>query len=393
MTRRMASRLGLVSTSPTIALKIEADRLEREGRNVVDFGPGEPDLPTPEPAKRAAIRAIEEDFTHYTPAAGIHELRAEIASYYAARTGATIAPDEVIAGVGGKSVLYAAMMALVNPGDDICIVAPYWVSFPEQIRLAGGSPVIATTDVADGFSIRASAIEQALTPSTTMIILNSPCNPSGGVLPREEAEAIVDLAIARDLWVVSDETYEALVYDPADQVSLLEYRDRLGERLLYVSAFSKTWAMTGWRLGYGIGAKSVIKSLLTIQSHDTTHPASIAQRAGVAALREAADAPAQMLAKYRVRRDMIVEGLNRIPGIHCPVPRGAFYAYPDVRELVARLGLGTSFELSRRLLADEAVATVPGEAFGTSGYLRFSYATAEETIREGLSRVLRFATR
>ncbi|NJN65097.1 MAG: pyridoxal phosphate-dependent aminotransferase [Acidobacteria bacterium] len=391
MTRRMASRLGLIGTSPTIALKMEADKLEREGRRVVDFGPGEPDLPTPEPAKRAAIAAIEENFTHYTAAAGIHELRVEIARHYGALSGASIAPEEVLTGVGGKSVLFAAMLSLVNPGDDVCLVAPYWVSFPEQVRLAGGNIVLAKTVPEDGFTIRAEAIEAALTPATSMVIVNSPCNPSGGVLPRAEAEALARLAVQHDLWLVSDETYEALVYDPADRVSMLMFRDILGERLLFVSAFSKTWAMTGWRIGYGIGAKSVIKAMLTIQSHDTTHPASISQRAGLAALREAADAPQHMLTVYRGRRDRIVAGLNRIPGITCPVPRGAFYAYADVRELAAMKGLPSSFELSRQLLAIEAVATVPGEAFGMGGYLRFSYATSDEEIDEGLARLDRFA--
>ena len=333
MTRRMASRLGLVSTSPTIAIKMEADRLRREGREVIDFGPGEPDLPTPERAKQAGIRAIEENFTHYTGAAGIMPLRSAIAKFYADANGVGIVPEEVLVGVGGKGVLFSAMFALLNPGDEAVIVAPYWVSFPEQIRLAGGSPVLASTSIDDGFTIRASEIEKVLTPASTMVIVNSPSNPSGGVMPREEAEKLVDLCVERDLWLVSDETYEAFVYDEADRYSLLSYRERLGERLVFVSAFSKTFAMTGWRIGYGIASKAIVKAMLTIQSHDSTHACSIAQKAAVAAIEECADEPAKTLQIYRRRRDVRVEGLDAIPGVSCAMPRGAFYAYPDVRGL------------------------------------------------------------
>lgn len=391
MTRRMASRLGLVTTSPTIAIKMEAERLRREGREVIDFGPGEPDLPTPEPAKAAGVRAIEEDFTHYTGAAGIMPLRRAIAEHYADANGVEIAPEEVLVGVGGKGVLFSAMFALLNPGDEAVIVAPYWVSFPEQIRLAGGSPVVAATSAEDGFSIRAAEIEKVLTPATTMVIVNSPSNPSGGVMPREEAEKLVELCIERDLWLVSDETYESFVYDEADRYSLLSYRERLGDRLVYVSAFSKTYAMTGWRVGYGVSSKAVTKAMITIQSHDSTHTCSVAQKAALAAIEKCSEVPQERLELYRERRNLVVSGLNDIPGVSCPVPRGAFYAYPDVRELAARKGLSGSMDLSRALIGEEAVATVPGEAFGTPGYLRISYATSEDNIREGLSRLARFA--
>lgn len=391
MTRRLASRLGLVGTSPTIAVKMEADRLRREGKDIVDFGPGEPDLATPEPAKEAGIRAIREDFTHYTGAAGIAELRGALAEHYSAISGGTIEAEETVTGNGGKGILFATMMALVSGGDQVAIVKPYWVSFPEQVRLAGGSPVFAETSSEDGFTMRASQIESVLTPATTMIIVNSPSNPSGGVLPRDEAEALVELAIARDLWLVSDETYEAFVYDPADRVSLLEYKEKLGGRLIFVSAFSKTWAMTGWRIGYGIAEPDVVKAILKVQSHDTTHASSISQRAGVAALREAGDAPERMLDVYGSRRELIVRGLREIDGIECPTPRGAFYVFPDVRELCRRKGLESSVELSKALITEEGVATVPGEAFGMEGYLRLSYATSEARIEEGLARIARYA--
>ncbi len=260
------------------------------------------------------------------------------------------------------------------------------------MRLAGATPVTAATRVEDGFTIRASEIEKVLTPASTMVIVNSPSNPSGGVMPPEEAQKLVDLCIERDLWLVSDETYESFVYDEADRYSMLSYRERLGDRLVYVSAFSKTYAMTGWRVGYGIASKAVTKAMLTIQSHDSTHACSIAQKAALAALEKCSEVPEERLKIYRERRDLIVSGLNDIPGIKCPIPRGAFYAYPDVRELAAKKGLAGSMEVSRALISEEAIATVPGEAFGTPGYLRISYATSEANIREGLARLTRFAT-
>ncbi len=391
MTRRKASRLGLVGTSPTIAVKMEADRLRREGVDIIDFGPGEPDLASPEAVKRAAIAAIEDDFSHYTAAAGIHELRAALAERYSARSGFSIEPAEVLTGVGGKSVLFAAMMALVNPGDDVIIPAPYWVSFPEQVRLAGGTPVFAMLDKADGFTLRAEVIAEALTPATRMLILNAPSNPSGGILPAEEAKKIAELAVEHDLWVVADETYESFVYDAADAFSMLSLRDVLGDRLILVSAFSKSWAMTGWRVGYAVAAPDVVKAMLTVQSHDTTHTASVSQRAAVAALAEAADEPAKTLELYRERRSLLIGGLSEIEGFVCPEPRGAFYAYPDVTALVERKGLASSAELAKALIADAAVATVPGEAFGTPGHIRLSYATSEKNIEEGLTRLRRFA--
>jgi aspartate aminotransferase len=387
----MASRLGLVATSQTIAIKMEADRLRREGCDIVDFGPGEPDLPSPEAAKAAAVRAIEEDFTHYVAAAGLHELRTGLARYYAEQWGQPVRAEEVIVGNGGKGVLFAAMLALVNPGDEVIVVSPYWVSFPEQVRLAGGTPRFVAMSSEDGFTLRAGPIAEAVNPATRMIIINSPSNPSGAILPREEARALADLVVEHDLWLVSDETYEALVYEPGDRASMLELRDRLGDRLVFVSAFSKTYAMTGWRVGYGIAAPEVVKAMVTVQSHDTTHAASVSQRAALAALEQAGDAPAAMLEEYRARRELVVDGLNDIPGIRCPRPRGAFYAMPDVRGLMERRGCASARELARVLISEQAVATVPGEAFGVDGHLRISYATSRERIEEGLARLRRFA--
>ncbi len=392
MTRRLASRLGLVAPSPTVAVKAEADRLRREGVDVVDFGPGEPDLASPPEVKRAGIAAIEDDFTHYTPSAGIFELRQALAEHYSGRASSTIAAHEVAVGAGGKSVLFNLMLGMVNPGDEVLVPSPYWVSFPEQIRLAGGTPVIVPMDPAEGFTLRAGPLAKAAGPATRAIILNAPNNPSGAVLPRDEAERLVDLVVERDLWLVSDDTYESFVYDEDDRISLLEYRDRLGERLVFVSAFSKTWAMTGWRIGYAIAAKPVIDALLKIQSHDTTQACSVSQKAALAALKTAAvDAPRSTIETYRARRDAFVGGLNLVPGVSCEQPRGAFYAFPDVSGLMRRRGLASAAELCAALIREKAVAAVPGEAFGVDAHVRFSYATDDETLSVGLARLTDFA--
>ncbi|RMG43984.1 MAG: pyridoxal phosphate-dependent aminotransferase [Acidobacteria bacterium] len=392
MSRRLSRRLSAIAPSPTLAIKAEAERLRASGVDVVDFGPGEPDLPSPEAVKRAGIEAIENDFTHYTVAAGIPELRQAIAAHYSGRAGVPVDAREVIVGAGGKSVLFLVMLALLDPGDEVVIPAPYWVSFPEQVRLAGARPVPAALDPGDGFTIRAELLERVLTPATRMLLLNSPANPSGAVLPPGEARKIVELAVERDLWVVSDETYESFVYEQEGAASLLAHRPELGDRLVFVSAFSKSWAMTGWRIGYAIAAPEVISAVVTLQSHDTTHASSVSQKAALAALSgSAASEPARTREIYRRRRDRLVAGLRAIPGVSCPVPRGAFYVFPDVRELARRRGFATTKELCEALIREQAVATVPGEAFGVPGHIRLSYACSTEAIDEGLARLRAFA--
>lgn len=394
MSPRLASRLGLVSTSPTIAVKMEADRLRREGVDIVDFGPGEPDLASPEEVKRAAVEAIEQDFTHYTAAAGIHELRAALARHYSDQAGVEVAAEEVLVGAGGKSVLFALMLSLVNPGDEVIVPVPYWVSFPDQVKLAGGTPVLAAMDPGDGFTLSVDALRRAITPATRAIILNSPNNPSGAVLPPGDVEALVDLVVEHDIWLVADDTYESFVYDEADRCCLLASRERLDGRLAFVSAFSKTWAMTGYRIGYAIASAGLIKALLKVQSHDATQACSISQRAALAALSgPALDVPARTTQLYRERRDLLVAGLNGLPGVECPLPRGAFYAFPDVRGLMRARGVESSAELCRQLIVEQAVAAVPGEAFGIDGHIRLSYATSTENIELGLERLRVFAGR
>lgn len=391
--RRLATRLGRVSPSATLALKAEAERLQREGRDIIDLGPGEPDFATPPSACAAGVAAIESGFTHYTNPAGIDELRQAIAGHYTARSGQPIAASEVLVGPGGKSMLFAAVLALINPGDEVAIFSPYWVSFPDQVRLAGGVPIFAPTCAEDGFSLRAAQLAAVLTPATRAVVVNSPCNPSGGILARDEAAALVRLVVERDLWLIADETYELFLYDERDRLSLLEFRATLAERLILISSFSKTYAMTGWRVGFSIAAPEITRAMLTVQSHDTTQAASMAQKAAAAALERATAAPAAMLAVYRARRERVMTALARMPGVSCVAPRGAFYAFPDVRELMQRRGVDSSAELARQLLAEEGVSTIPGEAFGAPGHLRLSYATADARLDEGLARLARFALR
>lgn len=391
--RRLATRLGRVTPSATLAMKAEADRLRREGRDVIDFGPGEPDFDTPPIASQAGVDAINSGFTHYTTPAGIDELRQAIASHYAGRSGVPVGRDEVMVGPGGKPILFAAALALIEPGDDVAIYSPYWVSFPDQVKLAGGNPIFVPTRADDGFTLRAAALSEALTPNTRAVIVNAPCNPTGGLLPPEEAEAIARLAVERDLWVISDETYELFVYDAAPQASLLSFRGILGERLIVVSSFSKTFAMTGWRVGYSIASPSVTKAMLTVQSHDTTQAPSPSQHAALAALCGASDSPAAMLDEYTRRRALVVKELREMPGVSLVPPRGAFYAFPDVSQLCRHADVPSSAEFCRRLLAEESVSTIPGEAFGAPGFLRISYATSEQNLREGLQRMARFASR
>jgi aspartate aminotransferase len=392
MTRRLASRLSRVSPSATLALKAEADRLRLEGRDIVDFGPGEPDFDTPRAAREAGVQAIQQGFTHYTTPAGIPELRRAIGRQHASgdQVGA-LGPEEVLVGAGGKSILFAAAMALVEADDEVVIFAPYWVSFPDQVRLAGGQVRFAACEPELGFAMTARSLEAVLSPRTRMVIINSPCNPTGAVISPHEAQLIAELVVARDLWLVSDETYALFVYDAADRFSWLSLRDQLGERLIVAGSLSKTYAMTGWRVGYALAAPAVIQALLTIQGHDTTQAASISQRAALAALQLCSADPHQMLAEYAGRRQLVVEALQAIPGVRLIPPRGAFYAFPDVRELMLTRGYRSSEEFCSALLAEHGVALVPGEAFGAPGFVRLSYATSIDRLTEGLARMTRCA--
>ena len=384
---RPASRLSSTQPSATIAVKLEADRLRAQGVDVIDFGPGEPDFDTPDNVKRAAHDAIDANLSHYLPTQGLAELRRAIAGHYRRSYGADFSESDVIVTCGGKGALFGAAMAFFDRGDEVIIPAPYWVSFPEQVVLAGAVPVIQKTEEADGFIARADASAELVTDATKAIILCSPSNPTGAVIPQEELARFATLAIEKDLYLIFDECYEKFLYDGRSHASLAREWGRLRERLVLVSTFSKSFAMTGYRVGYAVGGRQLISAIATVQSHDSTHPTAVAQAAAVEALEGPQEPLQRMVAEYRSRRDLIVEGLRSVPGLTCQPPAGAFYAFPGVSGLYGALGVTDSLGVARVLLEEARLAVVPGEAFGAPGYVRFSYALSADRIREGIQRL------
>ena len=384
---RLAQRLSAVSVSPTMAVMMEAKALKEKGVDVIDFGPGEPDFDTPENIKRAAVDALRDNLTHYTDTGGILDLRRAIAARYRDRDGTAWGPEEVITGCGGKNVLFLVAMSLFEPGDRVAIYAPYWVSFPEQVRLCGAHPVIVESRESDGFIARARELEAHR--DLKAIIVNSPCNPSGAVIPPDEVERLAAFAERTGAWLISDETYDTFHYGPGGFASFASHRSRLRDRLVLVNSLSKTYAMTGWRVGYALGPRPLIEALRKIQSHDATHTSSISQAAAVEALSGPQDSVAAMREEYRRRRDDLVPALNRVRGIVCALPPGSFYVFPNVKEAMAQLRCATSVDFARRLMSEIGVATVPGEAFGVPGFVRMSYALAPDRIRAGVDRLAR----
>ncbi|MBI4461422.1 MAG: pyridoxal phosphate-dependent aminotransferase [Acidobacteria bacterium] len=385
---KLADRIERISLSATLAVVQQADKLRAQGVDLVDFGPGEPDFPTPEHIKQAAVCALAENFTKYTPAGGIRPLREAICHWHARELGTHYQAQECIATVGGKHAVFNAVSVLVNPGDAVLLPVPYWVSFPEIIRYAGGRVVEVPTDGAQGFRLTAEQIERAWVEGTRLVIVNSPNNPSGAVIEPDEFSRILELVRRRGAFLLADECYSHFVYDgqPFSVASLAEAKPHV----IIAGSLSKTFAMTGWRLGYALGPEPIIEAMLRLQSHSTSNPTSIAQKAALEALRGPMDSVAEMLAEYRQRRARILAGLNAIPTISCSEPHGAFYVYPDVSRYLRRTGLKNTVELARKLLDEARIVVVPGEAFGTHEHIRISYATSMERIEEGLRRLARF---
>jgi aspartate aminotransferase len=388
---KLSQRVGNLKASPTLQVKAEATRLRQQGIDVLDFGPGEPDFDTPVAIRSAAKDALDAGDTHYGPAAGKAELRSALASHVNRDHGGGWESSNVLVGVGGKGVLFVLMQTLLDPDDEVLIYAPYWVSFPDQVRLAGGRPVFLATEQGQGFVPDPEQAAASIGPRTRAIILNSPCNPSGAVIPPESLHRFAKLAAQHDLWLISDETYDRFVYPGYEFLSCAGLRQESGDRLVLVNSFSKTYAMTGWRVGYALGPQEVIGGMTRLQSHDTTHPTSFAQSGALAALQSDDGPVREMLDEYTRRRKVILEGLASIPGVECPEPGGAFYAFPNVRELCRASDCASSQELSVRLLKDAQVAVVPGEAFGCEGFLRLSYALSIPRIEEGIRRLRAFA--
>jgi len=390
----LTNRIKRIQLSPTAVVINAAEQLKARGVDIADFGPGEPDFPTPDHIKRAAIKAIEENRTKYTPTGGIMPLREAITVWHSRELGSNYTPKECVVNVGGKHSIFNTICVLIQNGDEVIIPAPYWVSYPDIIKYAGGTPVVVETRAEHGFSAKAADIEKVITPKTKMVIINSPSNPTGGVVDGVEFERILAVCKKHGVWLMGDECYSHFVYEPHKPYSIASAKESK-DRVIIVGSVSKTFAMTGWRIGYTLAPEPLIQAVIKIQSQSTSNPTSIAQYAALEAMRGSMDTVPVMLAEYARRRKRIVEGLREIDGVTCEWPGGAFYAFPNVSaHLKGPQAVAQSCtELAKELLERAHVALVPGGAFGAPGFLRLSYATSLERIEEGLGRMKKFLTR
>ncbi|HLH02694.1 MAG TPA: pyridoxal phosphate-dependent aminotransferase [Bryobacteraceae bacterium] len=366
----------------------DADRLRREGADVVDFGAGEPDFPTPQNIKQAAIAAIEANFTRYTNTSGTPELRAAICERHKQDFGTNYSAAECLVTVGGKHAIFNLVQALVNPGDEVIIPVPYWVTYKDVVNYAGGHCVFVDSDENNGFEVTAKMIERQLTPKTRLIIINSPSNPSGAVIEEAEFRRILELANQHNVYLMTDECYCHFVYDgkPFSIAAAPNAKDTV----VVAGSLSKTYAMTGWRIGFALAPAPLITAMSKLQSHSTSNPTSIAQKAALEAMKGSQDSIPEMLAEYRKRRDFVVARLRQIPGVTIGTPKGAFYAYPNISVAYRSGRIKNSLDFAATLLADEHVAVVPGEAFGTNDHIRISYATSMKELERGLDRLHKF---
>ena len=390
--RRVSARIGAIAESATLAVDAKAKALKAAGRPVIGFGAGEPDFPTPDYIVEAAVAACRDPRWHrYTPAGGLPELKAAIAAKTLRDSGFAVDAGQVLVTNGGKQALYNAFAALLDPGDEVLLPAPYWTTYPESIQLAGGVPVIVQTDETTGYRASIDQLEAALTPATKMLVFVSPSNPTGAVYPPAEVEAIGRWALERGLWVVTDEIYEHLVYGDASFSSMPALVPELADRCVVVNGVAKTYAMTGWRVGWMIGPKDIVTAATNLQSHATSNVANVSQIAALAAVSGDLSAVAMMRTAFDRRRVTMATMLDSIDGVTCPLPEGAFYCYPSVKGLLGRSLRGqrpaTSAELATLILSEVEVAVVPGEAFGTPGYLRLSYALGDDDLAEGVGRM------
>jgi aspartate aminotransferase len=383
----LAERVSRISESSTMKVAADADRLRREGVDVVDFGAGEPDFPTPDNIKKAAIAALDANFTKYTPTGGTVELKQAICARHREDYGTDYAPGECIASVGGKHAIFNLMQILIGDGDEVIIPVPYWVTYKDVVNYAGGKCVFVETDEDKGFTFTAESIAPHITSKTKLLIINSPSNPSGAVLSREEFERIYHLAAKRGIQLMTDECYCRFLYD-SEPFSIASVPGAK-EHVVVAGSLSKTYAMTGWRIGFALAPKPLIDAMMKLQSHTTSNPTSIAQKGAIEALRGPQESIGIMLAEYRKRRDFVVKRLRAIPGVKIAEPRGAFYAYPNV-SVGFRNGISSAMQFSERLLAEAHVAVVPGEAFGTKEHVRISYATSMTELERGLDRIDKF---
>jgi len=387
----LAQRLKTLAPSSTLAVQAKARELRARGIDVISFGAGEPDFDTPLRIKEAAVTALQRGHTKYTEVGGVPEVRAAVCAKFKRDQGLDYEPDDILVSCGAKHTLFNLMVAVLDPGDEVIVPSPFWVSYPEQIKLVGGVPVAVATEEASGFDLDGEAVRRAVTPRTKVIVINSPNNPTGAVFSRSALEAVARVAVERDLLVVSDECYEALTFE-GRHLSLASFGSEIKARTLVVNTCSKAYAMTGWRIGYAAGPRALIRAMTDVQSQVTSNPSSIAQYAAVEALNGPQDDVAKMAGEFDHRRRLIVAGLNALPHVRCVMPKGAFYAFANVSGLIGRRApdghtLAGSTDVTAFLLEQARVAVVPGVDFGSDAHVRLSYATRTDLIREGLARM------
>jgi len=387
----VSQRARNIVPSATLTIAATARRMRAQGIDVIGFGSGEPDFDTPDHIKEAAIQAIQEGFTKYTASGGIDELKDAVVTRLKRDNGLVYSRDQILISCGGKHSLFNVFQALLESGDEVIIPAPYWVSFPEQVKLCDAKPVFAHTHEHEGFRLHRALVEPLLNSRTKILVLNSPCNPTGAALTRSELQGLADLATEWGFWILSDETYDSLAYDGYQHVSIASLGDRVYAQTILVNSLSKAYAMTGWRVGYTAGPKDIIKAMDALQSQETSNPTSIAQRAAVVALTGAQEATHRMREEFDRRRRVIVERLNAMPGISCLSPQGAFYVFPNVSGMYGKHYAGTiirnSTDFTTYLLETARIAVVPGVEFGSDAHIRFSYATSMSNIEKGMDRM------
>ncbi|MDH4097022.1 MAG: pyridoxal phosphate-dependent aminotransferase [Nitrospira sp.] len=388
---KLAARVGRITPSPTLAMTATAKAMAAQGLDVVDFSSGEPDFDTPEPVKAAAEAAIRDGFTKYTPSSGIDELRQAIIDKLQHEHGLRYEKPQILVSCGAKHSLYNLAEAFLEAGDEIIIPTPYWVSYADQALLNDATPVLLPTSESSGYAINADDLRRLVTPRTKAIIVNSPCNPTGATYDRKTLQAIADIAVRHKLLIISDEIYEKILYDGATHMSIATLSPEVAAQTVIINGVSKAYAMTGWRIGYAAGPKDLLTAMANIQSQSTSNPCSISQKAAVAALKLGGPFTEKMVAEFDRRRKVMVDRLNRIPGVACRMPTGAFYAFPNISGILGRRGpagpIRSPHELAQYLLKDIHVAVVPGEPFGSQEHIRLSYATSMQSIERGLDRM------
>ena len=393
----LSKRAQSIGPSPTLGLTARAKAMRAEGIDVIGFGAGEPDFDTPKHIKEEAKRALDEGFTKYTPTSGIPELKQAICKKFKDDNGLDYEPSQIIVSCGTKHCIYNAVQVLCEEGDEVILPAPYWVSYPEQVRLSGAKLVIIGTKEEDGFKLTPSILSKNITNKTKLLILNSPCNPTGTAYSRDELQKIAEILVAEDIWVISDEIYEKFVYDGFQQVSIASLNPKIKNLTIALNGTSKSYSMTGWRIGYAAADKQVIDAMSNLQDHSTSNPTSFAQKAAVVALSGTQEPVKQMVIEFKKRRDYMAKELNQIPGITCLLPQGTFYAFPNISKILGKVCEGQVIEnsniLAEMLLTQAKVAVIPGSAFGDDNYLRISYATSMDNIANGLNRIKEWTTK